>query len=74
MPKLPGVKGKKLVKILNKLGWELDHIQGSHNILRSADGRKITVAVHGNSEIPKGTLMGILCDAKISKEEFISLL
>jgi len=52
MPKLPNIKGKNLVKILNKIGWQLDHIQGSHYILRNKDGKKLTVAVHGNSEIP----------------------
>lgn len=73
MPKLPNVKGKKLIKIFGKAGWYLDHIQGSHYILRSENGKKLTVAVHGNSEIPKGTLLGILNDANISKDEFISL-
>jgi len=74
MPKLPNIKGKKLVKILNKLGWNLDHIQGSHYILRNKNGKKLTVAIHGNSEIPKGTLFGILNDANISKEEILRLL
>ncbi len=74
MPKLPRVKGKNLVKILNKIGWHLDHIQGSHYILRNEYGKKLTVAVHGNSEIPKGTFLGILNDADISKDEFIKLL
>jgi predicted RNA binding protein YcfA (HicA-like mRNA interferase family) len=74
MPKLPSIKGKNLVKILNRIGWRLDHIQGSHYILRNENGKKLTVAVHGNSEIPKGTFIGILNDADISKEEFVKLL
>lgn len=74
MPKLPNIKGKNLVKILNKKGWLLDHIQGSHYILRNEKGKKLTVAVHGNNDIPKGTLLGILNDADISKDELISLL
>ena len=73
MPKLQSVKGKNLVKILNKIGWHLDHIQGSHYILRNENGKKLTVAVHGNSEIPKGTFIGILNDADISKEIFEQL-
>ncbi|MFZ1019590.1 MAG: type II toxin-antitoxin system HicA family toxin [Minisyncoccia bacterium] len=74
MPKLPNVKGKKLVKILEKMGWYLDHIQGSHYILRNESGKKVTVPVHGNKEIPKGTLLGILNDLKISKEEIAKIL
>ena len=74
MPKLPSIKGKKLVKILNKMGWLLDHIQGSHYILRNESSKKLTIPVHGNKEIPKGTLLGILSDAGISKDQIIDIL
>jgi predicted RNA binding protein YcfA (HicA-like mRNA interferase family) len=73
MPKLPSVKGKQLLKILKTLGYLLDHVQGSHHILRRFDGKKVTVPIHGNKEIPKGTLLGILTDLDISKEEFYKL-
>lgn len=74
MPKLPNVKGKKLVKVLGKIGWYLDHIQGSHYILRNERGKKVTIPVHGNSDIPKGTFLGILNDIGISKEDLVKLL
>lgn len=34
MPKLPVISGKELVKLLTKLGYEVDHQTGSHIILR----------------------------------------
>jgi predicted RNA binding protein YcfA (HicA-like mRNA interferase family) len=71
MPKLPNVKGKQLLKILTRMGYKLDHIQGSHYILRFSSGKKTTIPIHGNKEIPKGTLLGILTDLDISKEELI---
>lgn len=74
MPKLPNVKGKQLLKILQSVGYILDHVQGSHYVLRRSDGRKTTVPIHRNKEIPKGTLLGILTDLDISKEEFVALL
>jgi len=74
MPKLPNIKGKQLLKILLGLDYNLDHIQGSHHILRRFDGKKIIIPIHGNKEIPKGTLLGILTDLDISKEQLISLL
>ena len=74
MPKLPAVKGKQFLKILNKIGYDLDHIQGSHYILRHFNGKKITIPIHKNIEIPKGTLLGILADIDVSKEEFVVLL
>ncbi len=74
MPKLPNIKGKQLLKILQRIGYDLDHTQGSHHILRRSDGKKTTVPIHGNKEIPKGTLLGILTDLDISKAEFVVLL
>ncbi len=74
MPKLPSVKGKQLLKILISLDYDLDHVQGSHHILRRADGKKTTVPIHSNKEIPKGTLLGILTDLDITKDEFVLLL
>ena len=74
MPKLPTIKGRQLLKILQGIGYNLDHIQGSHHVLRRSDGKKTTVPIHGSKEIPKGTLLGILTDLDISKEEFVLLL
>ncbi|OGI95215.1 hypothetical protein A2917_01005 [Candidatus Nomurabacteria bacterium RIFCSPLOWO2_01_FULL_42_17] len=74
MPKLPNVKGKTLLKILEKEGYLLDHIQGSHHILRRQDGKKTTIPIHGSKDMPKGTLLGILTDLDISKDEFFLLL
>ncbi|OGI57443.1 hypothetical protein A3B85_01045 [Candidatus Nomurabacteria bacterium RIFCSPHIGHO2_02_FULL_37_13] len=74
MPKLPNVKGKQLLKILQRIGYALDHTQGSHHVLRHSNGKKITIPIHRNKEIPKGTLLGILTDLDISKEELVILL
>ena len=74
MPKLPNIKGKQLLKILQGIGYGLDHIQGSHHVLRRSDGKKCTIPIHGSKDIPKGTLLGILTDLDISKEEFVILL
>ena len=50
------ISGKKIVKILRKIGWELISQTGSHVKLKK--GKKIThVPVHGNKDLGKG-LMG----------------
>ncbi len=74
MPKMPVIRAKNFIKALASLGFVIDHIQGSHHILRRADGKKITIAVHGSQEIPIGTLHGILIDLGMSKEELINIL
>lgn len=43
MPRLPMVSGDKFVKVMYKLGYVLDHIEGSHMILYHSDRRRLTV-------------------------------
>lgn len=75
MPKLPVVKTKELVNVLVKLGFLQAKAKGTaHRVFKHIDGRRTTVSVHGNSEIPRGTLLGILSDLNISKDKFISFL
>jgi len=74
MPKLPTVSGKKVVKALGKLGFELDHQTGSHLILREKrkPHRRITVPNH--DPLAKGTLNAILKQAGLTRDEFIKAL
>jgi predicted RNA binding protein YcfA (HicA-like mRNA interferase family) len=53
------VTGKQLLSLLKQNGWEVDRIRGSHHILKKGAGT-IAVPVHGNRDIPKGTLNAIL--------------
>lgn len=71
MPKFPVISGKRLIKILQKFGYEVDYIHGSHHVLRNSKGKRVTVPVHGSKEIPTGTVLGILSDINITKDEFI---
>ena len=52
------MSGKELLKKLKKDGWTLDRIKGSHHIMVK-QGFTVVVPVHGNSDIPKGTLNAI---------------
>jgi len=72
MPKLPVVSGDDLVKALEKLGYEIDRIRGSHMMLRAAGRPPLVVPRH--RKLDRGTLRGILRDAGISVEELIELL
>ena len=73
MPKLPLISGKELVKIFSKLGYEVDHQTGSHMILRQRipPHRRLTVPNH--AEIAKGTLLAIIKQAGLTREEFLKL-
>jgi len=69
MPRLPVLTPKKLIRILRGLGFQLDHKTGSHYIFYdSKSKRRATVAFH-TKELPKGTLISILNQTGITKEE-----
>lgn len=74
MPKMPVVKAKEAVKVILKLNFKQhSKMKGSHLILKHNDGRRTTIPMHGK-DIPTGTLLAILRDIKVSKEEFVKLL
>jgi predicted RNA binding protein YcfA (HicA-like mRNA interferase family) len=55
------MKGKDLLKLLQKNGWEVVRINGSHHILKK-NGQTIVVPIH-NKDVPTGLLKQILKDA-----------
>ena len=55
------MKGKELVKLLQKNGWILKRTKGSHHILEK-NGHSISVPVH-NTDIQKGLLHAIMKEA-----------
>lgn len=74
MPKLPTFTYQKLIRVLEKSGFQIDHTTGSHFIFYNKINKKrVTVPFH-RKELPKGTLMSILKEAGISREELLRLL
>ncbi len=73
MTRLVPISGKKLCKILEKLGFERIYGKGSHVRFKHPDGRRTVVPVHGNEEIGIGLLNEILKQIKLSREEFQKL-
>jgi len=69
LPKLPSLTPKKVIRILEKHGFQLDHSSGSHMVYYHPEKRRrVTVPFH-RRDIPKGTLIAILKQAGIEKEE-----
>ena len=73
MPKLPVISAKKLIRILEGIGFYRGRSRGSHLIMINADGRRTVVPMHGR-DIPSGTLLAILKDLNLSKEDLARLL
>ncbi|MCR4316296.1 MAG: type II toxin-antitoxin system HicA family toxin [Planctomycetes bacterium] len=67
---MKSISGKKLCKVLEKHGWILKRVRGSHHILaREGTDVIITVPVHGNKDLRIGTLRKILGDAALSEDD-----
>jgi predicted RNA binding protein YcfA (HicA-like mRNA interferase family) len=61
------VSGKRMCRLLEERGWQLDRIKGSHHVYRHpATGRSVTVPVHGNADLKPGTQRRIMRDAGIT--------
>ena len=71
MTRLPRLKGKELVRLLERFGFEVVRTRGSHVFLRHSDGRVTTVPVHSGEIIGPGLLRTILQDVELSMEQLL---
>lgn len=68
--KLPTLSGKEMVKILSKFGFTVLDQKGSHVIMYGEkDGIKRKPVVPQHPEIAKGTLLSILKQAGLTRED-----
>lgn len=72
--KLPSVKARQVIKVLESIGFQRIRQSGSCVTYRQPEGHWTIVSVHPRKTIPKGTLRNIICDAGLTVEEFIELL
>ena len=73
MPKLPSLTPQKIIKLLEKNGFVLDRIKGSHHIYYNPETRKRAIVPLHKKDLPKGTMFEILKQAGISREELKKL-
>ena len=73
--KLPILSGHEVIKVLTQQGFKIARQKGSHIILiRESDKGKKAVVVPNNKVIDKGTLLEIIRQSGLTKEEFIKLI
>jgi predicted RNA binding protein YcfA (HicA-like mRNA interferase family) len=59
-----------VIRVLRKRGFALVTQKGSHQKWRHLNGRQVIVAMHGNKQIPRGTLKSIIKGAGLTTEDF----
>lgn len=67
---MKSISGKKLCKIVEKKGWILKKITGSHHIYSKIGVDKILfIPVHKNKDLKMGTLKALMKIAQLTEEE-----
>jgi len=67
---MKAISGTRLCKILEKNGWELKRVTGSHHIyFKKGTDVILSIPVHSNRDLPKGTLKSIMKDAGLTEED-----
>jgi predicted RNA binding protein YcfA (HicA-like mRNA interferase family) len=69
MARLPVLKPREVVRVLEKLGFVKVRQRGSHKQYRHADGRCTTVPFHGSRDVSPLLLKQIIKDIRITPEE-----
>ena len=70
--KLPLISGNEVIKLLQKEGFVVTRQRGSHvSLHKSIDNKIVLVVVPLKKEIKKGTLLSIIKQSGMTREEFI---
>ena len=72
--KLGPIAPKKVIRALERAGFERIRQRGSHVFLKHPDGRATVVPVHRGEDIGRGLLRKIMKDAKLTREEFLKFI
>ena len=75
MSDLPVVRPRQLIRALQRAGFFVHHVRGSHHYLRHPDrpGILVTVPYHSR-DLKRGTLSAILRQAGLTPDELRGLL
>jgi len=69
MSSTPSLSPKEICKLLERKGFHLKRINGSHHYYQHPVSGKITVVPMHKKDLPKGTFFAILKQAGIDKSE-----
>lgn len=73
--RLPALSFRDVIRALGRLGFEIDHVTGSHYRRKhTQDPSRTTVVPRHSRDIKRGVLRAIIGQAGISVEEFLDAL
>jgi predicted RNA binding protein YcfA (HicA-like mRNA interferase family) len=64
------VSGRELARIVQRRGWSLARIQGSHHVFTMPGRRKrIVIPIHGNQPLKQGLLRSLMKIAGLGEDD-----
>ena len=75
-PRLPALKSREIIRALERVGFVVSRMSGSHcRLVHGTDpARKVTVSIHAGVDTKRGTLHAIIIQAGLTIDEFLELL
>lgn len=69
-PALSDLPVRKVLRVLESIGFVYSRTKGSHAVYRHEDGRTVIVPMHGT--VKRGTLASIVRQAGLTTAEFLA--
>ena len=67
---MKAISGKKFARLLEKRGWELKRVKGSHHVyMKPGNPARLSVPIHGNKPLKIGLLTHLMKLANIEEDE-----
>lgn len=73
MVKMARLTGQEVVAALQKAGFQVLRVKGSHHFVAHPDGRRTVVPVHRGEILGPGLMLKILRDCELERDEFMKL-
>ena len=73
MAKLPVISGRNARQAFERIGWVFERQRGSHMVM-TKPGESFNLTIPDHRELDRGLLRGLIRDAGLSVDGFVSLL
>ncbi len=73
MPPLPTLRGRDVVRVFERFGWNVVRQEGSHIIMVKV-GHIATLSIPNHKEVAKGTLRSLIRSSDLTVAEFTEIL
>ena len=72
MPPVPVLPYSDVIKMFQRLGWQIARQKGSH-IIMTKPGHMATLSIPNHQEVARGTLRSLIAKAGLTVEQFLDV-